>query len=46
MKEMSLEVGMDSEQFKYAEGWERHSHLGFASEDFDQMFVILGSFII
>ena len=29
MKEMSREVGKKSDTFQYAEGWIRHSHLGF-----------------
>ena len=31
MKEMSRQVGKDSKQFQFAEGWRRHSHLGFAA---------------
>lgn len=33
MKEMCGEVGKLSGKFKYAEGWIRHSHLGFCSAD-------------
>ena len=46
MKEMSRQVGKDSKQFLFAEGWRRHSHLGFAAEDFDPMSKILGEFLM
>jgi len=45
MQEMSRQIGKDSKQFQYAEGWHRHSHLGFASEDFDPMLSILNELI-
>jgi LmbE family N-acetylglucosaminyl deacetylase len=35
MEAMSREVGRISGRFDHAEGWRRHSHLGFGSEDFD-----------
>ncbi len=35
MERMSREVGLMSGTFEFAEGWRRHSHLGFASEEFD-----------
>ena len=35
MERMSAEVGRISGQYEFAEGWRRHSHLGFGSEDFD-----------
>jgi LmbE family N-acetylglucosaminyl deacetylase len=35
MERMSREVGIMSRRFEFAEGWRRHSHLGFAAEDFD-----------
>jgi len=35
MEAMSREVGRMSGKFEFAEGWRRHSHLGFAEEDFD-----------
>lgn len=37
MEGMGREVGRMSGQYEYAEGWRRHSHLGFAAEDFDPM---------
>lgn len=46
MKEMSRQVGKDSKQFQFAEGWRRHSHLGFAAEDFNPMSKILDEFMI
>ncbi len=45
MQDMSRQIGKDSKQFQYAEGWHRHSHLGFASEDFDPLLRILNKFI-
>ena len=33
MKDMSKEIGRMSGKFKYAEGWVRHSHLGFCDKD-------------
>lgn len=35
MERMSREVGRMSGKYEFAEGWRRHSHLGFAPEDFD-----------
>lgn len=35
--EMSLEVARMSGKFKHAEGWRRHSHLGFSSGDIDPL---------
>ncbi len=46
MVEMSKNVGKMSGQFDYAEGWIRHSHLGFASEDFDPLSDALGDLVI
>jgi len=34
MEQMSAEVGKLSGRFRYAEGWRRHSHMGFGPEDF------------
>ena len=45
MEEMSAEVGQMSGEFAYAEGWRRHSHLGFASEDFDPLMETLADVI-
>ena len=41
MKGMSQEVGKMSGQYQYAEGWQRHVHLGFAGEDFNPLTEIL-----
>lgn len=38
MERLSAEVGRVSGQFRYAEGWRRHSHLGFGPEGFDPVF--------
>lgn len=42
MDEMSLALGRQSKRFKHAEGWRRHSHLGFSSEDRDALAEVLG----
>jgi len=41
MESMSAEVGTMSGRFKFAEGWRRHSHFGFADEDFNPLPEIL-----
>ena len=41
MEEMTEEVGEMSGRFQHAEGWRRHSHLGFAPEDHDPLREIL-----
>lgn len=41
MKEMCAEIGKMSGKFKYAEGWIRHSHLGFCNKDADPLADIL-----
>jgi len=42
MEEFSREVGKLSRGFKHAEGWRRHSHLGFGPADFDPLRGALG----
>ena len=42
MADMSREVGRLSGRFEYAEGWRRHLHLGFCSEDADPLSEALG----
>ena len=42
MEEMSLELGKMSGQFRHAEGWRRHLHLGFSSRDDDPLAAALG----
>jgi LmbE family N-acetylglucosaminyl deacetylase len=37
MDEMSLAVGRMSRQFRHAEGWRRHLHLGFSSAEVDPL---------
>jgi len=46
MEEMSGEVGRLSGQFEYAEGWRRHSHLGFCEEDADPLAEALGERVL
>jgi LmbE family N-acetylglucosaminyl deacetylase len=43
MIEMSRRVGELSGKFEYAEGWRRHSHMGFGPEDFDPLRAALAS---
>ena len=46
MEDLSLEVGRMSGRFQHAEGWRRHSHLGFASEDADPVHETLGKNVL
>jgi N-acetylglucosamine malate deacetylase 1 len=46
MKDMCAEIGQLSGKFNYAEGWTRHSHLGFCNEDADPLNEILKDHII
>ena len=43
MQEMAAEVGIMSGQYAYAEGWRRHSHMGFSAEDIDPLKEVLGN---
>ena len=40
--DLSAEVGAMSGKFKYAEGWRRHSHLGYSAKDTDPLAEALG----
>ena len=42
MVEMARQCGQLSGRFEYAEGWRRHSHLGFARSDVDPLGEALG----
>jgi LmbE family N-acetylglucosaminyl deacetylase len=42
MEEMTAEVGRMSGRFRYAEGWRRHSHLGFCGPEADPLKDALG----
>jgi len=42
MREMSAEVGRRSGRFAFAEGWRRHSHLGFSARERDPLAELLG----
>ena len=46
MEEMSAEVGRMSGRFQYAEGWRRHSRLGFAAEERDPLTEALGGKVV
>lgn len=46
MEDMAREVGKLSGRFEYAEGWRRHLHLGFGSEDFDPLSKALDKYVI
>lgn len=41
MERMSRQVGQLSGKYEFAEGWRRHSHLGFGPEDFDPLQTLL-----
>jgi LmbE family N-acetylglucosaminyl deacetylase len=43
MENMSRQVGAMSGRFEFAEGWRRHSHLGFGPADYDPLSQLLGS---
>lgn len=43
MTDFSLELGRLSEEFQHAEGWRRHSHLGFSPLDSDPLAEALGA---
>lgn len=43
MESMAREVGRMSRRFEFAEGWRRHSHLGFCAEDSDPLAEALGN---
>lgn len=42
MVDVLAEIGQMSRHFKYAEGWRRHSHVGYGPEDFDPLKDALG----
>lgn len=46
MERMSAEVGRWSTLFPYAEGWRRHSHLGFCAENADPLSEALGDNVL
>jgi hypothetical protein len=42
MEETARTVGRQSRKFRFAEGWRRHSHLGFCAADADPLGDALG----
>ncbi len=42
MEDMAREVGRMSKRFRFAEGWRRHSHMGFCAPDADPLRDALG----
>ncbi len=46
MEEQTAKMGEGSEKFKYAEGFRRHSHMGFGSEDFTPLETALAERIV
>jgi LmbE family N-acetylglucosaminyl deacetylase len=46
MAAMSHAVGVLSGRFEHAEGWRRHSHLGFAAADYDPLPALLTDHVI
>ena len=45
MKDICKEIGQMSDKFKYAEGWIRHSHMGFCDKDDNPLADILKSHV-
>jgi hypothetical protein len=46
MDQMSASVAKLSRRFKHAEGWRRHSHLGFSATSADPLRDVLGSEVL
>jgi LmbE family N-acetylglucosaminyl deacetylase len=46
MEHLSAEVGRISGRFEHAEGWRRHSHLGFCAESADPLADALGELVL
>lgn len=46
MKSMSCEIGTLSGSFEFAEGWRRHSHLGYSREEIDPLPELLGGSLV
>ncbi len=46
MEESARKIGRRSGRFTLAEGWRRHSHLGFAGRDFDPLREALGESLV
>jgi hypothetical protein len=44
MREMSEQVGKMAGTCQYAEGWRRHSHLGFSNQEIDPLGEILKTY--
>ncbi|MFB3890901.1 MAG: PIG-L deacetylase family protein [Phycisphaerae bacterium] len=42
MEDLCAQVGLQSGRFRFAEGWSRHSHLGFGAEEFDPLREAIG----
>lgn len=46
MVDMCREMGKRSGKFKLAEGWQRHSHLGYGAEGFDPLGAALSKYVV
>lgn len=46
MEETAREVGRQSRRFRFAEGWRRHSHMGFCAPDADPLKEALGKKVL
>lgn len=46
MEEQATVLGRMSGRFRYAEGWRRHSHLGFCDENADPLLEALGTLVL
>ncbi len=44
MKEMSAAVGAMSGSYSYAEGWRRHAHLGYSTQEYDPLEKLLSGY--
>jgi hypothetical protein len=46
MEALTRAMGFRSGRFEFAEGWSRHSHLGFAPEEFDPLGKLLSAHLV
>ncbi len=46
MEQISAAIGAMSDRFEYAEGWRRHSHIGFSEHELDPLLEALGDRIV
>jgi hypothetical protein len=46
MRQMSRDMGDESGEFDYAEGWRRHGHLGFSTQEIDPLEQLLKEYCL